>query len=135
MTTLWLLLGFCLGGAFLAFARALRGAERRVLALGLFVAAVIYVGFALAGAEPVWLLVETLGVAAYGTLAWLGLRHSPLWLAAGWALHPAWDVGLHLAGIGTAFAPEWYAIACISFDLLVAGYIVARFQSAPVGAV
>jgi len=130
VTTLWLLLGLFLGVAFLAFARTRGGAERRVLALGLLVAAVIYVGFALIGAGPAWLLVEMLGVAAYGVLAWLGLRRSPLWLAAGWALHPAWDVGLHLVGAGAAFAPEWYATACISFDLLVAGYIVAGFRSA-----
>jgi outer membrane protein assembly factor BamB len=132
VTTLWLLLGLILGGAFLAFARAQRGAERRVLALGLLVAAAIYVGFALIGAGPVWLLVEALGVAAYGVLAWLGLRRSPFWLAVGWALHPAWDVCLHLVGAGAAFAPEWYAIACISFDLLVAAYITAQFKRMPV---
>jgi hypothetical protein len=45
------------------------------------------------------------------------------WLAAGWALHPIWDAALHLQGSGAAHAPEWYVVACISFDLPVAAYI------------
>ena len=40
-------------------------------------------------------------------------------------MHAAWDVGLHLLGGGTAFAPTWYPLLCLSFDLLVAGYITA----------
>ena len=131
MTVLWLLLGLILGGVFLAFARALGRAERLVLALGLVLAAVVYVGFALAGAGLMWVLVDALGVIGYGALAWLGLKRSALWLAAGWALHPVWDVGLHIAGSGAAFAPAWYAILCLGFDLLVAGYIVFRFGSVP----
>lgn len=128
MTTLWLLLGVLLGGAFLGYARTRGRAELRVLALGLLVAAAIYVGFAFFGGGLVWLLVEATGVIVYGALAWLGLRRSGLWLAVGWALHPAWDIGLHLVGAGAAFAPAWYATACISFDLLVAVYIATRFR-------
>ena len=45
------------------------------------------------------------------------------WLAAGWAIHPLWDVVLHYLGAGHAFAPEAWAISCVSFDLLVAAYI------------
>jgi hypothetical protein len=52
----------------------------------------------------------------------LGLRGSPMWLAAGWALHPVWDIALHYFGPGRAVAPETYAIACLSYDLLVAAY-------------
>ncbi len=44
-------------------------------------------------------------------------------LAAGWALHPIWDAGLHLQGSGATHAPEWYVVACISFDLLIASFI------------
>ena len=62
------------------------------------------------------------------------MRGSPSWLAFGWALHPAWDAGLHLHGYGASFAPEWYVLACISFDLLVAGYIAARFRTLPAAA-
>lgn len=43
-----------------------------------------------------------------------------------WAAHPLWDVGLHLLGGGRDFAPAWYAIACISFDGVVALYLAFR---------
>jgi hypothetical protein len=126
-TILWLLLGLALGGAFIAYARWKGTGERQVLALGLVVASVIYVVFALAGAGPLWSLIEILGVAVFGMFASLGLHGRALWLAAGWALHVPWDAGLHLWGAGAEFAPAWYPTLCISFDLLVAGYVVARF--------
>lgn len=67
----------------------------------------------------------------YGALAGLGLRYSTWWLAIGWAMHSAWDAGLHLIGGGAAFTPEWYAVGCVSFDLLVAGYIAVRIRVRP----
>jgi len=63
----------------------------------------------------------------YGTLALRGLRYSPLWLAAGWAFHPLWDVALHYFGPGGSFAPASYTITCVSFDLLVAAYVVLAY--------
>jgi hypothetical protein len=48
----------------------------------------------------------------------------PYWIAAGWAAHPLWDFPLHYLGPGHSFAPESWAIACVSFDLVVAVYIV-----------
>ncbi len=125
MTAVWLLLGVFLSGALIAYARTRRDGGRRVFALALIVAAVIYVGLALFGAGVYWLMIEVLGVLTFGSFVWLGFRHSVLWLAAGWALHPVWDVGLHLVGPGAAFTPEGLAIACISFDLLVAAYVFA----------
>ena len=125
---LWLLLGLVFGALFLAFARAQGQAEVRTLAAGLVVAAIIYVGFAFAQASVSWVLFEIAGVAFYGALAWLGIRHSVLWLAAGWALHTLWDTWLHLFGGGASFAPEWYVVACISFDLLVAVYVACRLR-------
>jgi hypothetical protein len=59
------------------------------LAIFLFAAAGACFGFAiLAGAGPIWMLVELVGVIIFGTMALLGLRDSPWWLAARWALHP-----------------------------------------------
>ena len=128
----WLLLGLALGGAFVALARTRGVGERRLLALGLVVAALVYVGFAIAGSAPVgWLLAEGLGLVAYGGFAWLGLQRAPGWLAAGWALHAVWDGGLHLAGAGAALAPDWYVLACLSFDLLVGAYIAFRYRPQP----
>src|SRR4030095_13006718 len=65
-----------------------------------------------------------LQVVVFGTMALLGLRGSPYWLGAGWALHPLWDVLLHYIGPGEVFTPWTYAIACVSFDWLVVLYVV-----------
>jgi hypothetical protein len=59
-------------------------------------------------------------------LAWLGLKVSALILALAWAAHAAWDVLLHKLQ-NAAFVPDWYPLACLAFDLLLAAYIVAHF--------
>jgi hypothetical protein len=105
---------------------------RSVLVIWLFIAAGAYFGFATLGRDVVdtsliWMLVEIAQVIVIGALALLGLRGSPYWLAAGWALHPFWDVVVHYIGPGSAFTPWTYAIACISFDWLVALYIVIAY--------
>lgn len=125
----WLVLGLVLGMALLSYARS-RGCrfEKRVLAIALIVAAVIYVGFSLVWGNPGWFFIELAGVPVYGLFYWLSVRYSFYWLAIGWAVHPAWDVFLHLTGPGHFIAPEWYAIACISFDILVAGYIAVSVE-------
>lgn len=102
---------------------------RSLLAFVLCGAALTYIWFALRAGEGVyWVAGEVAGVAIYGTMALLGLRGSPLWLAAGWAAHPVWDVALHYFGPGAAFAPMEYAITCLSFDLLVAAYVVTAYR-------
>jgi len=111
---------------------------RSVLVIFLFIAAGAYFGFATLGREVVdtqsiWMLVELAQVIVFGTLALLGLRGSPYWIAAGWALHPFWDVVLHYIGPGHAFTPWTYAIACVSFDWLVAIYIVIAYGLGIVG--
>lgn len=122
---IWLPAGIILAFVFIFLARAFD--QRKVFAIGLVVAAFIYVGFAVSGgASAGWIVVEVLGVALYGFAAWLGLRVSPWWLVIGWGAHPVWDVGLHLVGTGREFAPGWYAIICISFDTVVALYIAYR---------
>ncbi len=94
---------------------------RSLLVIFLFAEAGAYFGFALLAAPgPIWLSAELVQVIAFGTLALLGLRGSPWWLAAGWALHQFWDVVLHYIGPGYSFAPITYTIPCLSFDLLVA---------------
>lgn len=97
---------------------------RSLLVIFLFAAAGAYFGFAIgAGAGLSWTLIELVQVIIFGTMALMGLRGSPWWIAAGWALHPLWDAGLHYLGPGHSFAPLTYAIACVSFDLVVAAYI------------
>jgi hypothetical protein len=112
---------------------------RSVLVIFLLIAAGAYFGFATLGrdvvdTQPIWMLVEVAQVIVFGTLALLGLRGSPYWIAAGWALHPFWDVVLHYIGPGHSFTPWTYAIACVSFDWLIAIYIVIVYGLGLVGA-
>ncbi len=121
---LWLLLGLVGAIAFLAVARVKPEKELQTLAIGLVITAFIYVGFAIIGdASSSWIATEIVGVGIYGLLAGLGLRYSKWWLALGWMLHPLWDISLHFYQSGSVFTPAWYALACVSFDILVATYI------------
>ncbi len=111
---------------------------RSVLVIFLFIAAGAYFGFATLGRElldtqPIWTLVEIAQVIVFGAIGLLGLRGSPYWIAVGWVLHPFWDVVVHYIGPGHAFTPWTYAIACISFDWLVALYIVIAYGLGLVG--
>ncbi len=111
---------------------------RSVLVIFLFIAAGAYFGFAttgrdLVGTDQIWILVELIQAFIFGAIALLGLRGSPYWIAAGWALHPFWDVVLHYMGPGHAFTPWTYAIACVSFDWIVAIYIVIAYGLGLVG--
>ena len=108
------------------FARDICG--RSLLVIFLLVAAGAYFGFAvMARPGPGWMLAELAHCVLFGAMALLGWRGSPYWLAAGWALHPVWDFGLHYVGPGYSFAPWTYAIACISFDLVVAAYVAVVY--------
>jgi hypothetical protein len=58
-------------------------------------------------------------------LSFCSLLKKSGWLsAAGWALHPLWDAGLH--GYSTPFVPHWYIGGGIGFDLVVAAYVAFR---------
>jgi hypothetical protein len=118
-----ILAGAILGALFAVAARRLGGeGELRVSALGLALAALIYLGLALPSAAGRWLVVETAGVAIFGGIAWLGLRR-PGWLALGWTAHMVWDVALHLERAQPVVG-AWYPLACVGFDLIVAGFLL-----------
>jgi hypothetical protein len=112
------------------FARDIIG--RSVLVIFLVIAAGAYFGFAtvgrdLVGSNQVWILIELAQAVVFGAIGLLGLRCSSYWIAAGWALHPFWDVVLHYMGPGHTFTPWTYAIACVSFDWIVALYIMLAY--------
>jgi MFS family permease len=130
---------FLIGGALNAVALALVALlisrlageiyGRALLAIVLFIAGGVYLGFAVGGgASGWWALAELVQGLILGVLGLLGLRGSPYWLAAGWALHPLWDVVLHHLGPGHEFAPEPWVIACVSFDLIIAAYLVVTHR-------
>jgi len=70
------------------------------------------------------LLIELSGVALFGVLAFFGVRRSAYFLALGWAAHVAWDLLLHPVHV-SSYVPWWYPVACIGFDLVVAGAILS----------
>lgn len=126
MIIVWILFGLVGVILLLALVRIQPSQESPILAVGLVVAALIYVCFAIGGgATKFWIALEVFGVGSFGLLAVLGLRYSNWWLMLGWMAHPLWDIGLHITSRGAAFTPIWYAIACASFDLLIAIYIAS----------
>ncbi len=129
-TLIWLLIGLLAVSPLLRYARPRSlNANKIILGRGLIVAALVYVVFAAIWGDLRWAAIELAGTGIYGMFYWLALRGSLGWLAAGWALHPGWDGLLHLAGPGSAIAPEAYVLACISFDLAVAAYAIYRLRA------
>lgn len=122
--------GFVLSVAAFLLSRFVRDVVgRTLLATVLFAAAGAYFGFAFNESTPrVWVLIELLQVIGFGVLGLYGWRGSPYWLALGYALHPLWDFGVHHLGPGRTFAPLPYVISCISFDWVVALYIVIAYR-------
>src|SRR4028118_691327 len=105
---------------------------RSLLAAFLVVAAAVYIVFAVrAGEGAYWVVGEAVGVGIYGTMALRGLRYSPLWLAAGWAFHPVWDVALHYFGPGGSFAPASHTTPCLTLHPLVAPSLVLPHAPRP----
>ena len=106
-------------------------AGRTLLVTVLFAAAGAYFGFAVvAPVSRIWLLIEMLQCIAFGVLGLYGWRGSAKWLALGWVLHPVWDFGMHYVGPGSGVGPWTYAVACLTFDWVVATYILARYRGA-----
>ena len=111
------------------FIRDLAG--RTALATGLFAAAGAYFGFAIVGSDSrIWVLIELIQVVAISTMGLAGWKGSAKWLALGWALHPIWDFVLHYLGPGRSFAPLAYSISCITFDWVVAAYVLIYYRGA-----
>ena len=131
----WVLIEGAIGGAVLALIAFLLSkfasdvAGRTLLATVLFAAAGAYLGFAFEQSllRP-WVLIELLQCIAFGTLGLYGWRGNAKWLALGWALHPFWDFLLHYLGPGRSVAPWTYAVACITFDWVVAAYILIYYR-------
>lgn len=118
-------------GALLALAlvaylrRGGRSREWNVYRIALWIAALVYVGFAMvAGGTTWWIGIEIVGVAVFGALAQVGAARMTVLLGAGWVAHIAWDMGLHRQ---VDFVPYWYPLLCVGFD----GVIGARILFAP----
>ena len=125
VTILWLLFGAGLAALFIW--RAKQGsynAYLQTVGIGLIVAALIYIAFAFIWGDFQWVLYESAGALIYTIIAVIGMRQrSATMLAFGWLAHVLWDTLLHLWGPGHHIAPDWYAMACLSFDIVVALHI------------
>ena len=95
--------GAALAVPYLLYVRRARD-RRRVFAIGLIVAASVYIAFAAAGGTFKDLLIELSGVGLFGILAFLGVRYSAYILALGWVAHVGWDLLLHPVAI-SSYAP------------------------------
>ena len=100
-----------------------------VLVAGLFVAAGIYVVFAIVG-NAGWhsIALECVGLAVFGAVALAGTRSRTV-LAIGWATHALWDFPLHLYGPQLTYTPRWYPWLCGILDLVLAVALIAPRKS------
>jgi hypothetical protein len=118
------IVGAVLALPYLLYARRVKD-SRRLFAIGLVIAASVYVPLAVFRGTPGDSLTELGGVVLFGILAFLGIRRSPYFLAAGWVSHVSWDLLLHPVDVGaSSYAPWWYPVICIGFDLLVGGALL-----------
>lgn len=123
------LAGVGLALAVLLYTRA-RGlaAFRRSWGIFLVIAAVIYIGFALAWGSGQSVGIELVGVVIFTVVAGVGVRWWPLALPIGWTLHVIWDLLLHpVQSDALAYAPWWYPALCVGFDLFAAGFLTVVF--------
>ena len=118
-----LIAGVLLGGVFVLLIRRL-GAKGEIafLALGLVVAAGLYVAFAGARDGMEKMPLEFAGLLLFGATAAAGARFWPPLIGIGWLAHGAWDILLHWPP--PRYVPQLYPVFCVSFDLVVAVYVM-----------
>lgn len=108
-----------------------RGLASERLALAVFLAGMPLIYLARwfttgGGAGRGWLLVELAGGAIFITLAALGLRRSPWFLAVGIAGHGLlWDAWHG----GSPHIPAWYALDCLLVDVGLGAYLALRIRT------
>jgi Family of unknown function (DUF6010) len=89
--------------------------------------AAVYLGFALNDGRIRALNLECVGMVVFGVAAVVALSEdSAELLAAGYVGHALWDAIHHRRGLDTAM-PWWYVPLCLSYDTVVAAYILIRF--------
>ncbi|WP_455201838.1 DUF6010 family protein [Kaarinaea lacus] len=91
-------------------------------ALALLLAALVYVLFALASQNQLYITIEIVGLLLFLLLIWLGYQYSFWFIVLGWLLHVLWDMGLYPAETAP-YVPQWYAWFCVGFDIVMALYL------------
>ena len=118
-------LGGSLAAIFIAIARRYPEWENGLFALGLLVAALAYPAYGLGALAPSRLGVEIAGVIVFAGFAFLGVRSSSWFLVLGWTAHGLWDLVIP-ASQDVGYLPSWYALLCLGFDVVIAGYMAGR---------
>jgi hypothetical protein len=86
------------------------------MALGLVVAAGIYIGFGLADGRWPHAATQMVGALPFFALA-LARPQALGALGVGWIAHAGWD-GVHSVGLLATTVPPWYPPACAAWDLV-----------------
>ena len=104
--------------------------ERKFHAFLLLFGAFWYVGSGLvAGASFQILIPQIVGGFLFAALAIGGLARSYLYVGIGWLVHGTWDVTSDLFS-DIWYIQHWLEPMCISYDLLVGSYLLARWKGA-----
>jgi hypothetical protein len=129
-----LIIGGLAGFIFASAAYSFRWVTKAVLGYALIIASLVYLPVGIFdGRPPGWIAFETLSIAIYIIMAFLGMRGSRWWLVLGWVTHPFWNIALHHLGLGAGVAPHWVTVFSSAFDVMVVTMIIAHdeFPSAP----
>jgi hypothetical protein len=98
-----------------------------LLAILLGMIASVYLGYALADGRLRAFQVEYVGMVVFAALATIALaRDSAALLALGYLGHGLWDLLHHRRNVDTRM-PWWYVPLCLSYDAVVAIYVLIRF--------
>jgi hypothetical protein len=123
----WLIIGGLCGVAASRVAYTFRWGAKLVVGYALIVASIWYLPLGISAGRPLsWIAVETLGIAVYVIVAFLGMRGSSWWLGLGWVTHPLWNIVLHHLGLGAGVEPYWLTVSSSGFDVMVAAMIMAH---------
>jgi hypothetical protein len=117
-------IGLVLAGGFILGTHTVAGGhQQEVFALFLALTACVYGGAALAPAGTSHGRVELPVVVAVFAASVAGLLVSPLWVAAGYLAHGAWDALHHYQQVRTPVA-RWFPPVCGIFDLTVGLFVL-----------
>jgi hypothetical protein len=98
-----------------------------LLAILLGMIASVYLGYALGDGRLRAFQVEYVGMVAFAALATIALAQgSAVLLALGYLAHGLWDLVHHRRGVEVRM-PWWYVPLCLSYDTVVAIYVLVRF--------
>ena len=119
--TLALFIGLSLGFVSILFTHLLKQVDEKAF-YGLMLAAIgaLYVGYT--WTDTTSLIINCVQAFFFGTLAYLGIKKSMYFMAAGFMLHGAFDFVYSLFPLPD-FRPPHYDVFCLSIDWVIGFYL------------